>query len=183
MMKTGLFIRTTLSDFLHRLEVSKAPVAVVQAGREANREVEEYVACAHDHRWVHIDTGGLEAVEVLLVEHLASEEGGLLAIRCRFDRPEEDFFFEIVGKGRVLEGFHSAGGGWDALEFSSELRQIPAQHMLDPADFMLESLREHGLTAGGDPGGSGGKVRLRMTAGEKNSSWMSRLFGAAWWGG
>lgn len=180
-MRSGLFIRATLSELLSALQWPEVPVEVAGSNSEPPPGPGVRItAFEYDSSWVFLDSSGDEAAETMLVELLVQEDSGRRAIKCRIDIPGDDFFFELVEDGRVLEGFHSAGRGWDVMEFTSEVRKVPAQQMLDPERFLLESLSLHGLVPRSNIDSRSEKVALKVGVTPRSSGWLRKLLGAAW---
>ena len=112
-----------------------------------------------------------------LLEELVDHDSLGEMIYCHFKPEENQYSYHLYRAGRMVESFTSGGSGMGSVSFTSDLRQIPLQKLLEAEPFFLASLELFGMTLR-PLGKHRGVSEVEIVAVPGKTSFLKRFFGS-----
>ena len=184
MLPTGILVKIDLDDLSFslpgRLIACGPPRLTVDMEPEDPGSEELFVLelCQWSDDWCLIEITGPEELAALVVESVVRHEPVSEVLSCSYRSGSGEYSYALFREGTLLETFESKGPSIETVKFTSELRRVPLQNLLNASDFMVESMRQLGIDTSSGPRTNLRKVRVQVKFPGKKTFWQA-LLGAA----
>ena len=186
MIPSGIFVKTQLEELLSSLPArliacGPSRLSITFGPDPSGEPGESFLSIS---QWSDdlclVEVAGSEDLTALVVRSVAEHDPMEEVLSCHYKPEAGEFSYALYREGRPLETFESRGPALETLNFTSELRRVPLQSILQASDFMIESLSHHGIEGGLESAVPEQKAILHVDLPGKKTFWQMLLGAASW---
>ncbi|MGD8353135.1 MAG: hypothetical protein PVJ01_03135 [Pseudomonadota bacterium] len=177
MFPSGVLVKARLDDLVSNLPeilVLYGPpglkAAVVEGDHDPDPN-ETLVLEQWSETWCLLSVNDNENLTALVVESLSGTEVVSEFLTCSYTPAAGEYSYALFRRGEMLESFECRGPSMEIVNFRSEIRKVPLQSILRASEFMVDSMKEHGVDPDSGVEDRSGKAMIRVDFPGKRKFW------------